>query len=164
MPYSRVNTEYSIHQVQHHPKIDSLPLPASISSLGGWCTQLSTFPQLQVNKWIETQLPSRLPANRPPPSTPHISLDVRPASASPNSLGHTLGVHLWVHLISASKCMSKSLDHGLPVHLQTRSITASQCISKPNQSRPPTAYLSSLDFGHQVHLQNRLDHGLQAYC
>jgi len=29
MPWSWLNTEYSIHQVQHHPKIDSLPLPAS---------------------------------------------------------------------------------------------------------------------------------------
>jgi len=29
MPWSWLNTEYSIHQVQHHRKIDSLPLPAS---------------------------------------------------------------------------------------------------------------------------------------
>jgi len=108
MPWSRVNTEYSIHWVQHtqstayteycihcglhHPKIDCLPLPASVSWLGRpCCTQISTFPQLWVNQWMESQLPSRLPPDWPPPSTPPISL-----------------------------------DHGLPVHLQCSSITASK--------------------------------------
>jgi len=82
IPWSWLNTENSIQQLQHHPKIDSLPLsasltlPASFPSLGGCCcTQLSTFPQLQVNQWIESQLPSRLPPNRPLPSTLLISLD-----------------------------------------------------------------------------------------
>jgi len=32
-----------MHEVQHHPKIDSLPLPASFSSLGRGCTQISTI-------------------------------------------------------------------------------------------------------------------------
>jgi len=51
MPWSWLNNEYSIHQGQHHPKIDSLPLPArflhpgSFPSLGGCCcTRLSTSP------------------------------------------------------------------------------------------------------------------------
>jgi len=48
---STAYTMYSIHQVQHHPKIDSLPLPASFSSLGGCCcTRLSTFAQFQMNQ------------------------------------------------------------------------------------------------------------------
>jgi len=76
MPWSSLNTEYGIHQVQHHPKIDSLPLPASSPSLGRCCSaELSTFPQLQVNQWIESQLPLRLPASGPLPSTPPILLD-----------------------------------------------------------------------------------------
>jgi len=33
MPWGWVNTEYSIHQFQHQPKIDCLPLPTSISWL-----------------------------------------------------------------------------------------------------------------------------------
>jgi len=40
-------TEYCIHCVLHHPKIDCLPLPASLSSLSRpWCPQFSTFPHL----------------------------------------------------------------------------------------------------------------------
>jgi len=144
MPSSWVNTEYSIHQVQHHPKIDRLPLPASFSSLGGCCTQLSTFPQLQVNQWIESQLPSCLPQNRSPPCTPPISLD------------RSLQVHLQTRLIPASKCIfwvqaisasrrisrlarwlpASSHDHGLEVH-----------ISKLTPSRPPSESPKSLDYG-----------------
>jgi hypothetical protein len=164
MPSSWVHTEYSIHQVQHHPKIDSLPLP----------TQLSSFPQLQINKWIESQLPLCLPPNRPPPSAPPISHDhglqvhlqtrsvtasecisefppSRPPSGSPNSLDYGLLAHLRTRSITASKCISilawsrppsgspNSLDHGLPVHLHPQSITASKCISQFTRSRPPSA-------------------------
>ena len=34
---STAHTEYCIHRVLHHPKIDCLPLPASLSSLSGPC-------------------------------------------------------------------------------------------------------------------------------
>jgi len=76
-------------------------------------------------------------------------------------------VHLWVHSISVSNCISSlarsrpqsaspnSLDYGLPVHLQTRSITASKCISEFTRSRPPSASPNSLDLGLQVHLSTR---------
>jgi len=51
MRWSSLNTEYSVHQVQHHPMIDSLPRPASFPSLCGWgCTKLSTLPQSRVSK------------------------------------------------------------------------------------------------------------------
>jgi hypothetical protein len=57
MPWSWLNTKYRVHQVEHHPKIGSLPLPArfphpaSVPSLGSCCcTQLSMFPWLQVNQ------------------------------------------------------------------------------------------------------------------
>jgi len=52
------STEYCIHRILHHPKINCLPLSASFPSLGRpCCTQFSTFPQLRVNQWIESQLP-----------------------------------------------------------------------------------------------------------
>jgi len=63
-----------------------------------------------------------------------------PASASPNSLYQGLQVDLWLHSISASKCISKlarsrprsvslcSLDSGLQVHLWVHSISASKYI------------------------------------
>jgi len=122
MPLSWLHTEYSILQVLHHPTIDSLLLQPSLPPLGGCCcTQLSTFWQLQVNKWIESRLPSRLPPNRPLACTPPIPL-----------------------------------DHSLQVHPQTRSIPASLCISGFTQSRSPSASLSSLDPGLQLHHWTRL--------
>jgi len=75
-------------------------------------------------------------------------------------------VHLCVHSISASQCISKlarsrppsaslsSLHLGLPVRLQTRSITASKCISEFTPSRPPSASPNSLDHGLPVHVQS----------
>jgi len=123
---STAYTEYCIHRVLHHPNIDCLPLPASLSSLGRpCCTQFSTFPQLRVNQWIESQLPSCLPPALQPPDWP-------PPSTAPNSL-----------------------DHGLKVHLHTRSITASQYISEFTQYRSPIASPTSLDHGLKVNLQLR---------
>jgi len=158
---STAYTDYCIHQVQHHPKIDSLLLAATFSSLGGCCTQLSTFPQLQVNQCIETQLPSRLPPNRPPPSTP------------PNSLHHRLQDHLQTCSVTASECIWKldrppsssseftrsrppsaspnSLNHGLHVHLWVHAMSASKCISKLTRSRPPNASPNSIEHGLQVY-------------
>jgi len=159
MPWSWLNTEYTIHQVQHHPKIDSLPLtasfllPPSFPSLSGCCcTQLSTIPQLQVNQWIESQLPSRLPPDRPLRSAPPISLD------------YSLQVHLQTRLIMVSQCISEftrsrspiasptSLDHGLPVHLWVHSISVSNPISNVAESRTPSASPNSLHHSLQVHL------------
>jgi len=154
MPWSTVTTEYSIHCVLHHPMIDCLLLPGSHLSLSRpCCTQFSTFPQLRVNQWIESQLPLRLPPELlppdwTPPSTPPISHDYGiqicsitaskfaqfwPQSVSPNSLNRDLGVHLKVHLMKASECITKyawlrhpiSHDYGHKVHLQTCSIMAS---------------------------------------
>jgi hypothetical protein len=95
-----------------------------------------------------------------------------PISASPNSLGHSLGVHLqtrsftgskcifWVPSISASRCVSGlaqlrpaiSHHHGLQVHLQTRSIQASKLISEFTRSQSPSAYSNLLNYGLPVHL------------
>jgi len=154
IPWSWVNPKYSIHQVQHHPQINSLPLPASFSSLGRWyCTKLSTFPQLQVNQWIESPLPSRIPPNRPPPSTSSFTLNYRPR------------VHLYVHLGLASKYISKlarsrmastcfsSLNLSHMLLLQTRSITSSMCISESAQFRPRSTSPNLLDHCLQVDLR-----------
>jgi len=166
---STVHTEYCIHRVLHHPKIDCLPLPASLSALSGpCCTQFFTFPRLRVNQWIESQLlshlpPDLLPPDRPLQSTPAISID------------HSLSVLLQTRSITASKCIS-----------EFNLISASKCISKIALSRPPCASLSStwsrppsaspnsLYHGLQVHLSdtwsrppnaspNSLYHGLQVY-
>jgi len=161
--------------------INCRPLPASLSSLGGpYCTQLSTFPPLRVNQWIESELPPHLPPDLPSPDRP-------PASTPPISIDHGLQVHLQPHSITASKCICELHDHGLQVYLQTRLITtskciwelhklglqvyfrarsitasmcisefnlisASKCISKLAQSRPPSASPNSLNHGLHVHL------------
>jgi len=155
MPWSWVNTECSIQQVQHHPKIIILPLPASFSSLGGCCTQLSTFPQVQANEWKESQLPSRLTPNRPPRSTPPILLD------------HSLEVHLQTRSISASKCIStvarllpaSLFPNWLNYGLQVGTSMASKCISKLAWSQPLSASLSSLNLSLQVHIQRYRGNG-----
>jgi len=140
MQWSWVNNEYRIHRVLHtprtaytkywihwvlrHPKIDCLPLPASPSSLGiSHCTQLSTYPILQVNQWIESQLPSHLPPDPPPPYSP-------PPSTPPMSIDHGLRVHLLTPFLTASKCITDLHHLGLQVYFQTRLITASKCISE----------------------------------
>ena len=147
--------EFPPNRVLHHCKIDCLPLSARLSPRA-WpcCTQLSRFPQLRVDQWIESQLLSRLPPELPPPDWPA-------PSSPPISLDPCLQVHLQPHSITASKCISEvawllpasSHDYGLQVHLQTRSITASKCISKVTRSWPPSASLSSVNHGLQVHLQ-----------
>ena len=137
MRWSRVNTEHSIHRVLytpstlytgyciyrilHHLKIDCLPLPASLPALSGpCCTQFSTFPQLRVDQWIESRLPSHMPPRLPPPDS--LPPDWPPSDQSPPIL----------------------IDHGHQVHLQTRSMTAYKCILEFTRSRPPSASLCSL--------------------
>ena len=169
MPWSRVNTKYSLHQVQdtlstaytkhsihcvlHHPEIDHLPLPASPSTLGRPCfPQFSKFTQLQVNQWIQSQIPSRLPPELlppdwPPPGTPGISLD------------HGVQVHLQTCSITASRCitiLTRSRPtcphhHSRQVYLHTRSIK----VSKLAPSRPPRASPNLLDYRIGVHLQTQ---------
>jgi len=149
-------TEYSMNRILHHPKIDCLPLPASLSSLGRpCCTQFTTFLQFRVNQWIESQLPSRLPTElyRLQIDRPQVLLQSplimaskcistlarsHPPSVSLYSLNHNLQVHLQTRSITASMCITKlarllprsSHDHGLQVNLHTHSITASKYIFK----------------------------------
>jgi len=162
MPWSKVSTEYSIHRLQYTlsttytayciiPRSTVSRSQASLSCLGrSCCTQFSTFEQLRVTQWIESELPSCLPAELahpdwPPPGTPPFSLD------------RGLHVHLQTRFITASKCISElsrlrppsSHYHGL----QVCTITASNCTSKLAWWRPPSASPIPLDYGLQVHLQ-----------
>ena len=91
----------------------------------------------------------------------------RPPSASPNSLDHSLQVHLWVQLdlglqvhlqsrsITDSKCISELHNLGLQVLLQTRSITASKSISEFTRS--------SFSGAPRIALKHRLQ-PVQIYC
>ena len=109
---STAYTVYYMHSVLYHPKIHCHLLPASLSSRGGQCcTQLSPFPQLEVNQTIESQLRSCLPPNRP------------------RQIDH-LQVILQSRLIMASECISNltqswsptSHNHGQQLHLQSQMI------------------------------------------
>ena len=161
MPSSWVNTECSIHRVQHTPKIVCRPFILTISS---WALNVANrvsapgappIDRLQIDHLqvllqsrsiIACKCISKLDRSRPP-------------SAALRSLDLGLQVHLQTRSITASKCISQftpsralsaspnSLYHGLQVHLSVHSIWASKCISKLNRSRPPSAALSSLDLG-----------------
>jgi len=110
--------------VLHHPMIDCLTLPVILSPPSrSCCTQLTTFPLLQVNKWIESELPSRLSLDLPDPQ--------RPPRVSPPIL----------------------IDHGIQVHLQTRLITASDCISQFTRSQHSSASPNSLNHSLQLNYQ-----------
>jgi len=122
----------SKHRVQYHPKIDILRLAASSPSLGGCCTQLSTF--FTITSW---------PMIR-------VSATVMPPSQSTASKSSSNLAQWWPQSASLS-----SLDLCLQVHVQTHSITASQWIYIPDRSQPPSASLSLLDLGPQLHLQTR---------
>jgi len=160
---STAYTEYYIHRALHHPYTDCLPLPASLSSRSRpCCTQFSSFPKLQHNQWIESQLLWRLPLILPPPDWP-------PPSTAPISLDHGLQVHRQTRLITIFESILKftwwwppsvsplSLDHNLQVYLHTcsitafevnlhtGSITASQCITIFSPSQPPSVSPNSFN-------------------
>jgi len=137
--------EYYTHCVMHHPNIDCLQ--ACLSSLGRTCcTKFSTFPQLWVIQWIESQLRSLLPLNYQlqmdrlqvllkfcsiMPAKPISKLASSwPSSESPNLLHHSPRVDLQTPMNMASKGISKldrlwppsSHNHRLQLHPQTHSI------------------------------------------
>jgi len=97
---STAYTKYCIHQVMYHPMVDSVSLPASLSSLSGPCsTQISTFPHLQVNQYIKSQLPLLLPPNLQPPDCP-------PPNTPPTVIDHDLQLHHQICSIMACKCIT----------------------------------------------------------
>jgi len=136
-------TEYCIHHVLHHPIIDCLLLPASLSTLSAIVsTQLSTFPQLQVNQWTESQHPLRLPPELPPPDWP--CPDWPPPITPPISLDHGLQVHLQTCWITTCNCISNLARLLLQVDLQFLSITADKSISLLAQLLPASLHAHGL--------------------
>jgi len=153
---STAYTKYSIHRALHHPNIHCFSLPASLSSFGRpCCTQFSTFLQLRINQWLESQLPLCLPSELLPPDWP-------PPSTPPIWLNHGLQAHLQTLSITASKCITElapsqpvsaspnSVDHDLQVHLQTHLNTASKCCSKLAPLQPPGVSRHLHDYRLQV--------------
>jgi len=212
MPWSWVNTEYSIHRVQYTLSTASThDCPSSRHSHNSELTPECSFSfrgaSLQdrpppasspwevkdkvttshahgcewTNGWIEPQHPVHLQSTAPK----HSSNLARswPPSASRNGLDHGLHVHLWVQSDPGLEVhLWVQLDLGLQMHLHTPSITASKWISEfnsivaskfisklarsqpasshdhrlpvhPSRFRPPSASLSSLNHGFQVHLE-----------
>ena len=154
MPSSWVNTECSIHQVQHTPKIVCRPFILTISS---WRVNVASASGIPPYRSTATSQFSIRDSKVKSPC--HISTvaswltdELSPGVQSIDRLQ----VLVQSHLITTSNCISKlarswprsaspnSLDHGLQVYLQTRLITASRCISKLARLWPP-----------QVHLQTR---------
>jgi len=100
-PHSTGFTEFCIYWVQDHPKIDFLPLSAQLSSLSRpCCTQISIFPQLQIDQIVDIQCQSPLSGN--PQCT-----DRPPQSAPPISFNHGVKVHHQICRITALECISK---------------------------------------------------------
>jgi len=169
MSRSWVDTEYSIHWVQHPPKIVCVPFilrilswPLNVASASGVppCTIYRHQPALHESPKIKSPCYIPTVASQLTDETSFSTLGTvhwLPRCTSSNSLN----CGLQVRTIMPSKTISKltlllppnSLNHGLQVYLQTRLITASKCISKFTQSQSRSASLSSLDQGRQVYLQ-----------
>jgi len=157
MPWSSVDTEYSIHRAQHTPSTASTQdwLSSLQSHDYGLTSECSfSFPQSSLHnrllsasspwqldgevtlshshgcKLINWWIESQHAARRPSTASKYsANLDPsRPASVSEDSL-----------------------DHGLQVHLHARSITASDCILRDARLWPSRSH----DHGIQVHLQTR---------
>ena len=173
--------EYSLHRVWHPPKIVFLPLilmvmnwpwnlasssqvppykidrhhPSSSCELKGTLTLSHSQGCKLTNWWTKSQHPvhHQLTASNYSFNFPWLC----PPSTSPISLEHILRVHLQLHLIVASKCMTNHTlshppglhNHGQWVHLITHSITAycqvctmtaTQGIGKLAWSQPSSAY------------------------
>ena len=149
---SPANTEYSIHRTQHPPKIISDPFVLTIMSRpfnvasSFWCASLQN--QLPPASWPwELKGKVTLSHSHGCELTNWWIESQHPAvlpSTTPNL------ARSWPQSVSPN-----SLHHGLRVHLHTRSIMASKCIWV-TQSRPPSASPYSLDLGLQVHLHTRL--------
>jgi len=94
---------------------------------------------------MESQLPSHLPPDLPPPNR------LRPSSP-PISIAHCFQVYLQTRRITAFKFARSRTPSA---YLQTHSIEASKCISKIARSRPKSASPNLLDHGLKVHLSAR---------
>jgi hypothetical protein len=140
-------TKYSIHHAQHSlstaSSADWQPhaalLPASLSSLYiPCCSYISTFPQLRVNQWIDSQLLSRLLLELSPQNS---VLSCTP----PILLHHVLYMYFKTRSITAIKY---TLSWPSSVYFQICSIMTCKCITILAWLWPPSS--------HDYHLQ--MDH------
>jgi len=132
---STVYTVYCIHRVLHQQKIDSLPLPASLSS----AQRTSSYSILCIDTIISQ------PTNWVSASIEHASR----STASRFTTSRFTASRLTAFQLN---CFQINL---LQVLLQCCFIMASKCISQHAQLRLPSASQSALDLGLQLHLQTR---------
>jgi hypothetical protein len=110
---------------------------------------------LQVCTNIASKCISKLARLRPPSAslsysiTPSKGISKRARSRRPIASSNQHNHGLPVHMIIASKCISKLTPLWPPSAALSYSISASKCSSKLAQSRPPSSHDHSL----QVHLQ-----------
>jgi len=190
MSWHRVQayTEYSTHRVQHaqdhlftlHPHdYESTPGCSCSIRHGSLHDRLAsdnspwepkgkvTVSHSHVCESTDWWGESQHPAHRPSTASKYASnlTWLQPPRASPNSLDHSLQVHLHTRSITASKCISNyarlqppsaslnSLDSGLGADLWVHLIMASKFISKYARLPPASASRNSHDYGLQEHLQ-----------
>jgi len=177
---STAYTNYSIHQVQHPPKISCLPCilmitcwPLNVASVTGMppykidCHQLALHDRSKV-KWLcHIPMAASQLTDEQSLSTQH-TVRQMPPSTCPISHYHIFEVYLQTHLITASKYISPfSLDHVLEVYRQTCSITDFRVA----WSWPPNKYLQTHSITASKCISNVsppwppsfVDHSLQVY-
>jgi len=161
MPWSRVNTEYRLHRVQH--------TPSTASTQDG----LSSVHSHDYELTPECSFSIRLAGihNRPPSASSPWELRGKV------TLSHSHSCELTNEWNTVSAPGALSIDR-LQLPVQFRTITASmcisklasKCISKLPQSETPSVSPNSLHYGVQVRtitaskcVSYSLDHGLQVY-
>jgi len=173
--------EYTIHRVQHTPKIvcllfilmttsgllqkasspgvpslhNRLPSASSPWQLKGKFTLSRSHVCELTNWWKEWQHPVWRPSTASqdyskltqlqPPNWLNWGLQTQSITVS-----KCISQLTWWHAASAS---TNSLDHSLQMHRQIRFITSSKCISKMGQSPPQSVSMRSLDCYFQAHLE-----------
>jgi len=172
MPWWRVNTKYSIHQVQHtlstaYTEYGIHQVQHTLSTASTtWCI----IPRSTVSG---SQPVSHLAADHVVLNSSHSHNYVLTNKYSLSSRRTSLPNYrlqidrpqalLQSRSIMASKCISKLAQSQLPSEslpspdygLHVRTMMACKCIYKLARSRPPSASPNSPDHGLQVHLQTR---------
>jgi len=170
MLWSWVDTECSMHRVQHTPEIVFLPFIITISSWPLNVASASSVPPSRSTTTSQFSISaSKVKSRHQIPTVSRslineYSLSTWGACHRPPPDRTPPKVLLQSHSMKACKCIIKLarsqppssspnfLDHGLQVHIQTRSIPASQCISKFTESPSPIASPISVDHVLHVHL------------
>jgi len=168
MPWSWVNTDYSIHWVLHIPR---LTVSRSLPVLSLICLLRLLYPMLNIPSCMSQQMntvsaPIMPPlwsiVSRSPGPKYYSNMDWwYPLSASPNVLEYSLK-NLWVYSILAAKRIPKLarsgppiasltlFDYGIQVPLQTLLSKALKDIFVYTRPPPPRSSPNALNHGPQV--------------